>query len=239
MSVVKNTRISSQAYFKTPIFSGVSVLDPFDLSRDEFVFDGLGDSIVDVPDPPAGVFSFGSPQGSEDLVEYLSLDADSTPSFEFEIPEEDRKGLECPSLFSNDIPVSVDEYTSSSGGDSTLSFLPTPAVSAETFFTFENVCKKRRREEEEEELDHLGVVKYNRKQRLAPLTPVIPESDDPIALKRARNTEAARRSRARKLQRMSQLEDRVEELLARNSELEMEIISLKSLLNKQINKQDR
>lgn len=65
-------------------------------------------------------------------------------------------------------------------------------------------------------VDHLGVVAYNRKNRSLPLTPVIPESDDPAALKRARNTEAARRSRARKLQRMNQLEEKVEELLSRD-----------------------
>lgn len=69
-------------------------------------------------------------------------------------------------------------------------------------------------------VDKLGVVSYNRKNRNTPLTPVVCESDDPTALKRARNTEAARRSRARKLERMTQLEQRVEELLAKNEELE-------------------
>lgn len=82
-------------------------------------------------------------------------------------------------------------------------------------------------------LDHLGVVTYNRKSRAAPLTPIIPESDDPVAMKRAKNTEAARRSRARKLQRMNQLEDKVEELLKRNTELEQEVASLRALLGGQ------
>ena len=84
-----------------------------------------------------------------------------------------------------------------------------------------------------DKLDHLGVVAYNRKSRSAPLTPVIPESSDPVAQKRARNTEAARRSRARKLQRMNQLEDRVENLLAKNMELENEVARLRSLLGQQ------
>lgn len=79
-------------------------------------------------------------------------------------------------------------------------------------------------------VDHLGVVVYNRKVRSTPLTPVIPISDDPVALKRARNTEAARRSRARKLQRMNQLEAKVEELLAKNASLELEVERLKKLL---------
>lgn len=80
-------------------------------------------------------------------------------------------------------------------------------------------------------VDHLGIITYNRKNRSAPLTPVIPESSDPAALKRARNTEAARRSRARKLKRMNQLEDKVEELLNKNTSLEDEILRLKNLLN--------
>lgn len=83
-------------------------------------------------------------------------------------------------------------------------------------------------------LDHLGVVPYNRKQRSQPLVPVVvPDTGDSAALKRARNTEAARRSRARKLQRMNQLETRVEELLSRNRELENEVSRLQSLLNGQ------
>ncbi|AET39536.1 amino acid starvation-responsive transcription factor GCN4 Ecym_4497 [Eremothecium cymbalariae DBVPG len=81
--------------------------------------------------------------------------------------------------------------------------------------------------------DHLGVISYNRKQRAGSLTPVVPESDDPVALKRARNTEAARRSRARKLERMNQLEERVEELLQRNIQLEDEVGRLKELLKNQ------
>lgn len=79
-------------------------------------------------------------------------------------------------------------------------------------------------------VDHLGVIAYNRKNRSAPLTPVIPESDDPAALKRARNTEAARRSRARKLQRMNQLEEKVEDLLSKNQSLEEEVQRLRKLL---------
>lgn len=82
----------------------------------------------------------------------------------------------------------------------------------------------------EEKVDHMGVVTYHRKKRSQPLTPIIPESDDPVAMKRAKNTEAARRSRARKLQRMNQLEDKVEELLKKNSDLENEVRRLKSLL---------
>lgn len=45
-----------------------------------------------------------------------------------------------------------------------------------------------------------------------PLPPVKFDSTDPVAMKRARNTEAARKSRARKLQRTDQLESRIAEL---------------------------
>ncbi|CCE78674.1 Piso0_000701 [Millerozyma farinosa CBS 7064] len=79
-------------------------------------------------------------------------------------------------------------------------------------------------------VDHLGCVSYSKKQRSQPLAPISIESGDPVALKRARNTEAARRSRARKLERMSQLEDRVEDLLKTNTELESEVSRLKKIL---------
>lgn len=78
--------------------------------------------------------------------------------------------------------------------------------------------------------DHLGVVAYNRKQRSAPLSPIVNDESDPIASKRARNTEAARRSRARKMERMSQLESKVEDLLQKNTDLQLEVERLRGLL---------
>lgn len=78
--------------------------------------------------------------------------------------------------------------------------------------------------------DHLGCISYTKKQRAMPLSPVVASSNDPASMKRARNTEAARRSRARKMERMSQLEEKVEVLLSRNSELEAEVSRLRSLL---------
>ncbi|AOA61509.1 Transcriptional activator of amino acid biosynthetic genes [Komagataella phaffii] len=81
--------------------------------------------------------------------------------------------------------------------------------------------------------DHLGVVGYTRRQRSSPLAPIVVKDDDPVSMKRARNTEAARRSRAKKMKRMSQLEDKVEELLICKSELEAEVERLKSLVKHQ------
>ncbi|KAI5952110.1 GCN4 [Candida theae] len=80
-------------------------------------------------------------------------------------------------------------------------------------------------------VDHLGCVTYSKKQRSQTLEPITFEGiEDSAALKRAKNTEAARRSRARKMERMTQLEDRVEELMGENSKLVDEVERLKALL---------
>lgn len=79
-------------------------------------------------------------------------------------------------------------------------------------------------------VDHMGLTAYNRKQRQLPLSPIVIESGDPVAAKRARNTEAARRSRARKMARMSQLEDKVDDLQSKNDELQNEVLRLRALL---------
>ncbi|KAI3403133.2 GCN4 [Candida oxycetoniae] len=80
-------------------------------------------------------------------------------------------------------------------------------------------------------VDHLGCVSYSKKQRSQSLKPIdLSGIEDLTVLKRAKNTEAARRSRARKMERMSQLEDRVGGLLKENSQLSLEVERLKSLL---------
>lgn len=105
---------------------------------------------------------------------------------------------------------------------------------------------KRKRESSESldsadyKKDSLGITIYNRKPRSQPLPPVVvEETGDTVAAKRARNTEAARRSRARKLERMSQLESKVEELLSfqkklqeSNACLEHENMKLRAQLQK-------
>lgn len=78
--------------------------------------------------------------------------------------------------------------------------------------------------------DAYGITVYNRKPRSQPLQPIaIEDSSDCVAVKRARNTEAARRSRARKMERMVQLEERVEQLVSQNSKLLQEVARLKKL----------
>jgi general control protein GCN4 len=80
--------------------------------------------------------------------------------------------------------------------------------------------------------DKLGCTPYTRKQRSNPLPPIVPKSGDIASMKRARNTEAARRSRARKMERMSQLEDKCENLIKENESLKAQLESLKKLLSK-------
>lgn len=75
-----------------------------------------------------------------------------------------------------------------------------------------------------------GITVYNRKPRSQPLQPVmVDDSGDCVAVKRARNTEAARRSRARKMERMVQLEGKVDQLVSENTKLRQEIARLKKL----------
>lgn len=80
-------------------------------------------------------------------------------------------------------------------------------------------------------IDHLGCVSYSKKQRNQPLKPVVIPNEDPVLMKRARNTEAARRSRARKMERMKQLETKVEILMDEKKSLADEVARLKSLLS--------
>lgn len=193
-----------------------------------------------------------TPQELETSVvdEFFLNDDNSTPMFEFEsLDSKDQKqNHEWTSLFDNDIPITTDDvnmanekFESASPETlkiSTTSYLPTPIIEEgklSTRCSSPSFSKKGPASIgiKKPSVDHLGVVSYNRKNRSTPLSPVLAETDDPISVKRARNTEAARRSRARKLLRMNQLEDKVEELLSQNSQLEQEVARLKILLNKQ------
>lgn len=90
--------------------------------------------------------------------------------------------------------------------------------------------KRKRSESSDYKKDALGITAYNRKPRSAPLVPIEEEdtSGDTVQAKRARNTAAARRSRARKMERMTQLEEKVEELVSMNKSLESENSELRS-----------
>ncbi|CDS11668.1 hypothetical protein LRAMOSA03931 [Lichtheimia ramosa] len=65
------------------------------------------------------------------------------------------------------------------------------------------------------------------------------DSKDEIALKRQRNTDAARRSRLRKVQKMEGLERRVKELQALNEQLQLKVAVLESERDAAKRKQDK
>jgi len=62
---------------------------------------------------------------------------------------------------------------------------------------------------------HSSVSGVNSRKRDKPLPPIIVEDpNDTVAMKRARNTLAARKSRQRKMQRFDELEDKISKLEA-------------------------
>ncbi|SCU84218.1 LAFA_0D08834g1_1 [Lachancea sp. 'fantastica'] len=195
----------------------------------------------------APLISAGISDDADELDNFFASSADSTPLFGLENVESDPQTWQ--SLFDDDIAVSIADPVSnpvSNPEDASVeafqqpstaidqnSFLPTPVIEEARIPGDAKKKPSTGMVQKPSSLTQLGFVPYTRKNRSTPLTPVIPESDDPVVVKRARNTEAARRSRARKMQRMSQLEDKVEELLKKNSALEQEVASLRSLLDNQ------
>ncbi|KAL6926748.1 hypothetical protein ACO0SA_004854 [Hanseniaspora valbyensis] len=78
--------------------------------------------------------------------------------------------------------------------------------------------------EKQQALKKLNLTPYQPKQRKQALPEIVAsEISDPVEAKRAKNTEAARRSRARKMQRMNELEDRVSQLLKENELLKQRL----------------
>lgn len=67
-----------------------------------------------------------------------------------------------------------------------------------------------------------SVAGVNAKKRDKPLPPIMVDETDPVALKRARNTAAARKSRARKVEERDVLEARIAELEAQLAQSETE-----------------
>ncbi|ODV66447.1 hypothetical protein HYPBUDRAFT_153288 [Hyphopichia burtonii NRRL Y-1933] len=111
------------------------------------------------------------------------------------------------------------------------SFDSTPIMDDVSQSTKASSIKSNRISKPKKKVDHLGVTAFAKKQKAQDLDPIAIDSSDPAALKRAKNTEAARRSRARKMERMSQLEKKVEDLLNDKTSLENEVIRLRELLS--------
>lgn len=120
-------------------------------------------------------------------------------------------------------PASQQHPSAAPGEQSPPSFAK--ALAAEV----ERKLKRKSARSSSHKVDAMGITVYNRKPRSLPLRPVeVSETADSATAKRARNTEAARRSRARKMERMVQLEERVHELLHEKEELESEVRRLKA-----------
>lgn len=230
---------------------GESVFSRF-VKTEEIDFPALGLDKLEVPELSPSVGTVTPLQLHSSIVESIFSPSlvESTPMFddveldssnwtslfepsEMEIPVKEEKPAPIPT------PVATATATASASASA-----PTPEsiVSSPLFETA--LCGTKRSSSEADlsqpsgkrlscsthEVDEFGVTAYNRKQRTAPLTPIVVDNSDPVAAKRARNTEAARRSRARKMERMYQLEEKVDDLVSRNKELEAEVLRLRALL---------
>lgn len=184
-------------------------LEPFTVDSDVFssvfasVNDPLGPSTenVDIIDDEL-----------KEMFDFVDSTTDSTPSV---VKKEEE--------FEKELEQAIEQELRSKS----TPLVPTPAkTSPKRSFSAANLEESS----ESSRKDKLGCTPYNRKQRNSPLEPVVPKGKDLASVKRARNTEAARRSRARKMERMSQLEDKCEVLLKENEDLKAQIASLKKLL---------
>lgn len=126
-------------------------------------------------------------------------------------------------LFGDDFKESLDFAPALNKAEAKQLETPMTPMLSTPHMADDSALKKRR-------VDHMGCVTLAKKQRSQPLKPLAIENGDPVAMKRARNTEAARRSRARKMERMSQLETKVDELVQDKNELMDEVSRLKRLL---------
>lgn len=205
----------------------------------DFAFAGAHSSYVDPLDnttpsvgtiSPEELLSTGatSVDGSFDDLDQSPLfqDVDISSKHDWSSLFEGEQSLELPNKAQSVEPVILKSESLS----------PSPVIKTEDvlspLLSTSKVTKQRQSSIESQSSDYkkdsLGITAYNRKPRSTPLQPIsLPEDGDSIAVKRARNTEAARRSRARKLERMVQLEDRVQELLDRNDQLEAEVRRLR------------
>lgn len=234
--VISSTKMTSPFNIHSEVLDSVflTALDDTDHIQDhtpmfdelDFIIDGAK---VNSKEDWVSLFDDARDQDDEVVVKDEDLDhvimqserfVEVEKSFEF-------APLERPSSASSS-DATVDMFTPAS-----LSF-PTPVLDAPAISRAKAGSKLRVSKpatKASAKMDHLGCVSYSKKQRSQPLQPIpAAESDDPVLMKRARNTEAARRSRARKMERMSQLEDKVEVLISEKLALEDEVYRLKQLL---------
>ncbi|ROV91388.1 hypothetical protein VPNG_09983 [Cytospora leucostoma] len=90
-----------------------------------------------------------------------------------------------------------------------------PVTPSEDFDVVEKPAQRRKSSNASSPGRHSSVAGVNSRRRDKPLPPIIVEDpNDTIAMKRARNTLAARKSRERKAQRFEDLEERIRKLEA-------------------------
>ncbi|KAK4190835.1 hypothetical protein QBC35DRAFT_513043 [Podospora australis] len=90
-----------------------------------------------------------------------------------------------------------------------------PATESEDFEVASPTSGHRRKSSTSPPIRHSSIAGVNSRRRDKPLPPIIVEDpSDTVALKRARNTLAARKSRERKAQRLEELEEQIEKLKA-------------------------
>lgn len=197
--------VSPEELFSTPLETDLSPLfDDIDVGVDAANWDSLFDEV-----PAEAPREMPADSASSESQSLFSKD-EITPIFETEIE-------------TSELETSVKRTSS----ETQLSGLDKDED--------DDMVSRKRRRSSSPRIDEFGIVAYSRKPRSQPLKPVlIPESGDDSAAKRAKNTEAARRSRARKMERMGQLECRVRELTQTNELLEDEVKRLRRLLDQRL-----
>lgn len=168
----------------------------------------------------------GEMELKEDWVSLFGAEDRGCSTGSLELPSR-KRSFDKAMISQEQLTLSTVHEESSVSPDAEQSQLCTPIQSALSTPLLEKSEEQRTKKQK---VDSLGCIAYSKKLRSQPLPPIVANSSDPASLKRARNTEAARRSRARKLERMAQLEQRVTELLEEKSKSDEEIKRLKSLL---------
>lgn len=97
-------------------------------------------------------------------------------------------------------------------------------------YSWEPLFTKKRTASDASAADDVSASNKKSKSELPPV--VVKDPEDPAAVRRAKNTEAARRSRAKKNERIDELEKLVEELRSQNAMLEAENKVLKKFIVK-------
>lgn len=155
----------------------------------------------------------------------LLMDASAPPSTS--VTDLSSPSLDSPAMFSNDtspmipsdheLPPGYENWDSlfpsvSDDVSAVLAALPKTAASASPMIRSASSPGMSPDPSGRNVNKHSSVAGVNARRREKPLPPITYDTSDPVAVKRARNTEAARKSRARKLERNDAMERRISDL---------------------------